>query len=304
MTVPEFVIIEGVRIAWKFLQERDFVVGMIAEELPVEKQESYRDTLRNEQPFFSFQYPNTTARLPAFTVSLLGEDESPEGQFLNDDGVDLRELPHPPEQIEDFAIYDDFQRFTYPDEEAPVLSSVVGKGDYSSAEVTNNPLPRHNQAYQRTEGDEQYNDIRHPYRAYHIDGQKLGFRTVGSTAQFGITVTTNNAEKTVLYVRLLLHVLRQFSTWFHLHGLHNATFSASGLTIDESLQPVGNNPAAPFSRQITMRFLFFDQHLEVSKVLMGWIFEIGLATPNASGGLDFTKISEVSELAGLKIPQK
>lgn len=292
MGVPEFVVMEGIRRAWRFLREKDFVLGMIAKELPLEKQEAYRATLREEEPSFVFQNSVLSPRLPVFGVSLMGESESPEGQFLNDDGPSFLDMPYPPEQPEDFDIYDDFKRYTYPSEESPKMPNVIGGGDVSRDDVRNNPLPRHNQVRQREAGDEQYDEMNHPYRAYHEDAQKLGFRVVGSTLNMGITVTTQNAEKTVLYTRLLLHVLRQWVSWFQIHGLINPTFSVSDLSIDESLSPIAGSPVGPFRRQITMSFFFTDQNLEVSKVLIGWVIDVGLATLNNQGGLDFTPISQ------------
>lgn len=292
MPMPELVIQEGVSRAWKFAQEHTReIVGHLMRYWPIDRQEGYRDLITNETPMIVFQNPGVRPRLPSFTISLLSENETPEGQYVGMEGYDYRELPYPAVAPEDFYPQEPFQGLVYGDKDCVLPISVDGP-HVIGAEDSHHPLARKNLHIQRNFGSELREQLGYPARLYDKNQQRLSFQSVGDQSTVGITVTTGSFEKTFVYYRILRWVLRRFTGWFQANGIQNPTFSGMDLQPAEDLLPTTS--ASPvFRRQLTMSFFHEDTAVQLDSILKGWILSIDMATQRPDGRLDFTPLYEI-----------
>jgi len=301
MSLPELVIQEGVRRAWDFFKKNDHVLGYIAHELPVERQEEYREILRNGNVAIHFGFPNQQAPLPSFALILKGETEDREGQFIGDDGHDNREYPYP--ATDNDAVFSDDPTYIPRDKEEfggvtysldPKRGRTLGVDpDVGRGEVRKFSPRSKNKWQQRelgTRGDEQYEHMGSTQRLWEKDTQRLTTTVVGDACVIDIVVTTNNLELTMVFFRLLRWVLRRWTTWFEVNGVQRATFSGGELRPNESLISPGGGAA--FQRTLTMRYLHHDVNYEVESILAAFMLEIEMATPRQDGGLDIVKLTD------------
>ena len=315
MSMPEFVIMHGVEMAWKFLRENlDYSLGYLARELPIEQQEEYRKLIREDDVSVIFGYPTQQTRLPSFSILLQSENEDPEGQFVGDAGPDNRALPFPAVN-NDTEPEEDFYGTVYAtgDNQAPEtlgLSGLSGKQEVRNfppreiypdtggddANATGQPegtvFPVHKGQWQQREsgttGDEQYEIMGNVQKLWARDGQRLFSTVVGDRISIGILITTNNAVKTLVYYRLLRWVMRRFTTWFIRNGVLNPTYSGGDLSPNEGIMPTVSTLG--FQRTLSMSFLHHDISIEVEPVLAKFMFEMEMVIRKQDGSLETTEL--------------
>ena len=311
MSMPEFVILQGIEKAWQFLRENlDFSLGYLMRELPSTRQEEYRKLLRDDNVSIVMGYPQQPSRSTCFAVVLQSESEAPQGQFVGDAGVSNRALPYPVLN-NDIDYTENFYGVTYEQVERGQIATIGGHIDTGTDEVrlfppryvmpdlggndataqglgAGNTLPlRKNQWQQResgTTGDEQYGRVGEVQKLYGRDAQRLFSTVVGDTVNVGIIISTDNAEKTLVYYRLLRWVLRRFTTWFNVNGVLNPTYSGTELSFAEGSSPTLG--LAVFQRTLNISFQHNDVSLEVEPVLFGFMLEIDMLTQRQDGGYD------------------
>jgi len=299
MSLPELVVQRGVELAWNFFEENNYVLGYLCRELPLERQEDYRQLIRDEDVSIFMAYPTQITRIPSFSIVLKGESEDREGQFIGDAGPSLRDLPYPATDNEAaWDAYDElptvrpdfkreeFEGVVYPDTEEPQL--LGDNGDRSKQDVYHFSPRRKNLWQQReltTTSEEQYEKMGEVQRLWHRDAQKLFATATGDRVNIDIIVTTENAEKTMIYYRMLRWAMRRFSTWFHVNGLYHPSYTGGDLSPNESLAPASGGPA--YQRTLSMNFVHIDYSFEVESALAGFVFEMDLVTRRADGSLDF-----------------
>lgn len=301
MSMPEFVIQAGIKRAWDFFKQNDYVIGYLLQELPINRQDEYREQLRTEDVAIHFGFPNTAPRMPSFSIVLKGDIEDREGQFINDDAADFREYPFP--AVDNFAPFrndpdfisrdkEEFGGVVYGDQDPKHGRTIgvdpdVGRGDVRKFS------PRAKNLWQQRElgrfSDEQFDKMGFTQRLWHRDVQKLTSSAVGDRSTVDIIITTNNQEKTLVYYRLLRWVLRRWSTWFEVNGIMNIQYSGSDLKPNTN---VVSDSITTFQRTLTMRYLHHDYGYEVEPVLAGFMLEIEMATRRPDGGLDIVKLIE------------
>lgn len=292
--VPEIVIQEGVKRAWRFLQDRSYLIGDILRHFRVERQEEYRRFVENTTPSIVFQNPVGTPMLPVFAISLLSESE--EQAYLADDGLSVRytaaAMKYPPPQPEDFE-KDGYYGIDYgvPGIEGRARYMRIG-GDQGRDESQHHPTIGQNTGIQRMGGDEQYERIDEPQKMFSYLRHHISTLAVQHRIQMGIEINAENAEQCFVLYRLLQTILERFSTWFHVNGVQNPTFSGSELGVNMEYQPTAGGPGA-FRRQITMSFQHESRNQEIDAVLAGWMLEVDMITPNNEGGNDETRIATV-----------
>jgi len=288
--MPEFVVQEGVKRAWEFLQKNSRVLGYLCKNIPTDRQKGYRRQIEEEFPAIVWKNPSVKIHPPAFILSLLGENEI--RQYIGDDAPSHRDMPHPSPGVEvgDYPEKEKYHGVVYGEDEGPMLLGVDGD---KSGEPSRRPLDRKNLVVQHAYGDEQYEHMGTPQRLWDEDQQRLTSRAVVDQMQIGIQVMTGNAENTFVYYRLLKWVLRRFYLWFQVNGLHNLTFSGMDLMPEESLAPTGGGPPL-WSRQMTLSFEYEEQSIEVETLVAGWMLEVEMATRRQDGSLDVVPIYKTS----------
>jgi len=290
MGVPEYVIQQAVQLSWKFVRENTFLFGELLSDMPVMKQESYREMVENESVNIHFGYPIATTVLPAFSIILLGEEE--EIEVIGDEGIDSRSMPYPAVAEEDYYPQEEFYGVLYGRTTEPLFSAVDGD---LIRESTRHPLPRKNLDVQRAPGDEQYEHLDYPQRLWHRDQQRVSARVVVDRVNMGLVITTDNQEKTFVYHRLLRNVLRRFIGLMNTNGIQNPKYSSADVVPAEALGPTTGG-TYPFQRMITMSFMYEDRMFDIESVIRGWILEIDIATKKQDGSIELTPaVSVVSD---------
>lgn len=286
MSMPEFVIQKGVQKAWQFLQERlDYAIGYYLRQLPQLRQEEYRELVKSESPTIFLGYPNSAMTVPSFGIVLMSEDEDPSGQYIGDTAPSYRDMPFPAAGEDDYLPEEDYDGVVYPDSEGPQLIEV--DGDIGSREVYSFSPRRKNlwqQRHSHQDGDEQHDQMGQVPRVWHKDRQRLGAHAVGDRVRVGILVTTDNAEKTMTYYRLLRWILRRFKTWFEKNGVIDPNFSGRDLAAADSVVP--GSPVPLFQRAINMDFVHIDMGYQVESVIEEWMFEVEMLTQKPDGSYD------------------
>lgn len=286
MSMPEYVIQKGVQKAWQFLQERlDYAIGHYLRQLPSTRQEEYRALVKADSPTIFLGYPNTTISVPSFGIVLMSEDEDPSGQYIGDAGPSNRALPHPAVAEDDYLPEEDFDGLVYPDTQQPQLIEV--DGELGTREVFSFSPRRKNlwqQRHSHQDGDEQHDQMGEPPRLWHQDRQRLSTIAVGDRVRVSILVTTDNAEKTMTYYRLLRWILRRFKTWFEKNGVGDPNFSGRDLAASDSVVP--GTPFPLFQRTINMDFIHIDKGYQIDSVIEEWMFEVEMLTQKPDGSYD------------------
>lgn len=309
MSLPEIVIQQGVARAWQFIQERDYLLGAMLRTFTPEKQQFYREFVRETSPAILFQNPSTTPVLPCFIIQLLGENE--EQAYVGDQGMTVQYTPealkYPPPQPEDFR-RDGYYGLDYNLRGAPELDNKVRYiqvgGDRSKDESEHHPVIGQNTGIQRAGGDEQYERVDYPARLFNALTDHISTLAVQDRVQMGIEVNGDSAEQTYVLYRILKPILQRFHTFFHVNGVQNPTFSGSELSVNEQLQPTGGGPGA-FRRLITMSFQHEVRNHTIDQVLAGWMLEVGLVTKRADGSDDEVVIATVGPTnVGSKVSEK
>lgn len=289
MGMPEFVIQEGVKRAWEFLSKRTFMLGHFLRELPVKKQEGYRALIEAEEPNIHFGFPNQKTRLPSFAILLASENEGV--QVVGDAGLADVQAPFPSVAPEDYNDPPEFYGITY-DQFGGDPNFMGYDGNLKRPEPTNHPLPRKNLNIQNADGDEQFERMGEVQRLYDRNAQRLQARVVSDNVTVGILVTTDNAEKTFIYYRLLRSMLRRFTMWFEVNGVQNPQYSGSELSPVETMVPTVSGVPV-FQRQLSMSFMYEDRLFEVESLIQGWVYELVLATRRQDGQIDEVQVVEV-----------
>lgn len=285
MSMPEFVIQRGVEYSWSFLRDKmDYVVGYYLRQLPWDRQQEYRDLITTQTPSIFMGYPTVGVSLPSFTVVLVSENEDPSGQYVGDTAHNNRLMPFPAAGEDDYLPFEDFDGVVYPDYQEPQLLGVDGERG------TREPYawePREKNLWQQRrdhqDGDEQHEEMGEVRRLWSANKQRLSAHSVGDRITADILITTNNAEQTMVYYRLLRFILRRFKTWFEKNGVQDPVFSGRELASTEAVIPGVSIPV--FQRTISMNFLHQDVGYQVDKVLEDWMLEIELVTRNPDGSV-------------------
>ena len=301
MSMPEFVIQYGVQRAWEFFKENSHAIGYLMKELPVDKRERYRQMIEDEDVSIILAYPTAQTRLPSFAIVLSGESE--EIDFLDDGGDDDSVLPYPSPGLEDIEdnpyLHEGYDSVTYERDFGPQLSSVDGaQAKETIRPVLRTQLPRKNLDYQRTdlgqEAPENFEKMGETERLFDRNTQKVSSRSWVDRISVSVIVTTQNAEKTFIYYRLLRWSLRMLKMWFAVNGIQNLTFTGSDLSPNEQLAPAPSPTV--FQRTLMLSFQHEDKAYEVEAFIRKWIFDIKLAVQNADGSVDYTVVFDDSDL--------
>lgn len=296
MPMPEFVVQEGIRKAWELVKRSGRKIDVALRYLKPDRQQRYRDLIEREDPVIHFQNPDAKPRVPSFVIALASESESPQGQFLGDDGLDYREGPYPAVAPEDFYPQEDFLGLVYSEEDCPTPVTVDGPSVAGVSLKRIRLEPEKNLHLQRASLDdsEQREQMGVVPRLYDKDKQRLSLKSYGDEVTVTVTITTANFETTFVFYRLLRWGLRRLRGWFHANGLLNLTFSGSDVALDESLQPTTGGPAGPFRRVLTMQFYHEDYDIFEEAIVRQFLLEMDMATPRQDGSLEYTRIAEVS----------
>lgn len=303
MSMPEFVVQKGVKMAWEFIRKNDFILGHDLRELSTKRQEEYRNLLRSEDVVISLGYPTQKPKLPSFSIVLSNESEDSAGQFVGDQGPSMNAHPiestsnerawamYEEEEMPDFRKFENFEGVLY--QEGTYMKGV--DGTMSRTPVALHPRRQKNKWQQRstgTDGDEQYEKMGHVARLFDPASQKMSMTAVGDRASVDIIIATSNGEKTMVYFRLLRRVLRHFKTWFEINNVIDPVFTGGDLAPDETLTPTSGITA--YRRSLNMNFLHFDFSFEVASVIERFIVEMDMATKNQDGSLDFTRVGTIT----------
>jgi len=290
--MPEYVIQEGVSRAWEFAQANvREIVGHLLRGVSLERQIAFREMILADNPVVAFQNQSARPVLPSFTISLLGDSETQEGQWLDQGGYDYREVPHPSIDQEDFEEFADepMMGLVYDPEKDCVVPISVG-GKVLGAERNISPTGVKNMDTQRHYGKMEQENIGIPARLYNANDQRLSMQSVGDEVLVGIMVTTGSLEKTWVYYRILRWVLRRFVGWFERNGVQRPSYSGADLQSAEDLLPTSAGSPV-FRRQLTVRFFHEDSAIDVETILRKWQMEVGMTTCRQDGTLDYTLIS-------------
>lgn len=290
MGMPEFVILNGIQKAWDFLTERTFVLGHFLRELPANRQEEYRNLIATEKPNIHLGFPNQKTRLPSFSLLLSSENEGV--QVVGDTGLSDVDPPYPAVAPDDYDDPPEYYGVTY-DQFSGSPNFLGYDGNLTRPEPRNHPLPRKNLDIQNADGDEQFERMGEVQRLWARDQQRLQARVVSDNVSVGILVTTENAEKTFVYYRLLRSMLRRFTMWFEVNGVQNPQYSGADLSPVETMLPTVSGVPV-FQRQLSMSFMYEDRLFEVESLIRGWVYELVLATERPDGGLDEVTVVEVA----------
>jgi hypothetical protein len=303
MSMPEFVVQKGVRLAWDFISKNDYILGHDLRELPTKRQEEYRNLLRSEKMSIGLGYPTQSPKLPSISIVLSHESEDSAGQFVGDEGPLWHANPVPStsnerawamyedEEMPDFRKFESFEGVFYHEGDPHMLGV---DGAMSTTPVALHPKREKNKWQQRgtgTNSDEQFEKMGHVARLWNPNTHKMSMTAVGDRASVDIIIATSNGEKTMVYFRLLRRVLRQFKTWFEINNVIDPVFSGGDISPDETLTPTSGITA--YRRSLNMNFLHFDFSFEVASVIESFMIEVDMATRKQDGGLDFTRVTTI-----------
>ncbi len=290
MSLPEIVIQNAVSLSWRFLRENlNYAAGYLLRQLPLERQESYRELIIDSQPAIVFGFPTVKTRIPSFAVVLQSESEAPEGQFVGDVGPSNRILPYPAVAPDDFRPREELGGITYPETQAPQLLGVDGEraGDERHRIVSHFPPSQKNLTRQRTggsTGEEQFEIMGQTQRLFPENGQRLGSRVHGDVVSVAIIITASTAEKTLIYYRCLRWALRWFKTYLETNGVQKPEFSGLDLSPNEQLMPSGT--VTVFQRTLNVSFLHYEYAFEVEGMVEEFLYAVDIATRTPDGTVE------------------
>lgn len=276
MALPDFVFLQTIKAAWKFLQERpEHLTGYLLSEFDLEKRERFRDMIVNESLNVHYGYPQAETLLPAVSIILQSETETI--PHIGNEGVEDRDPLYPTAGDDDYPDVPEYYGVTYGQTYQPQF--LGGEDLESKTEPTNHPLPVKNSEYQNAGGDEQYESLEIPLAMYDRVGQRTDAVAVEDLIKLGALITTDNAEKTAVYSRLLRVMLLLFTGSLHSSGLKNPKYSAADLSPVENLMPtVSGSPV--FQRMITLECMYESIFHTTKSILLDWMLEYRLATQN------------------------